>query len=239
MYFRARYYHPQLGQFLSRDPLGYVDGMSQYRAYFVPGAVDPLGLVCRGKCGTDNGGNYQYIGGRGSFVNLSFADVKVIKEKQSKSLKSSFGALWQPSPKKFMENDRKCCTEIGTFQIVKGVLQRAKWTDNKMLDEHTVTRVHRTADLFADLNEYSNLKDWGPDGTLGNPDGYPYEDNYPEFNTSNPFIGTHSFSDSPGDNVRYVPWINSVKYLSQDFEFCVVCLAGDEVNAVYLSLIHI
>ena len=44
MYFRARYYSPQLGQFISRDPLGYVDGMSQYRGYFVPGAVDPTGL---------------------------------------------------------------------------------------------------------------------------------------------------------------------------------------------------
>ena len=43
MHFRARYYSPQLGQFISRDPLGYVDGMSQYRAYFVPGAVDPTG----------------------------------------------------------------------------------------------------------------------------------------------------------------------------------------------------
>ena len=43
MYFRARYYSPQLGQFISRDPLGYVDGMSQYRAYFVPGNVDPSG----------------------------------------------------------------------------------------------------------------------------------------------------------------------------------------------------
>ena len=43
MYFRARYYDPQTGEFISRDPLGYVDGMSQYRAYFVPGGVDPLG----------------------------------------------------------------------------------------------------------------------------------------------------------------------------------------------------
>ena len=43
MYFRARYYSPQLGQFISRDPLGYVDGMSQYRAYFVPGGTDPTG----------------------------------------------------------------------------------------------------------------------------------------------------------------------------------------------------
>ena len=43
MYFRARYYSPQLGQFISRDPLGYVDGMSQYRAYFVLGGLDPMG----------------------------------------------------------------------------------------------------------------------------------------------------------------------------------------------------
>ena len=45
MYFRARYYNSGLGQFISRDPLGYVDGMSQYRAYFVPGGVDPWGLI--------------------------------------------------------------------------------------------------------------------------------------------------------------------------------------------------
>ena len=45
MYFRARYYNAQLGQFISRDPLGYVDGMSQYRGYFVPGGVDPEGTV--------------------------------------------------------------------------------------------------------------------------------------------------------------------------------------------------
>ena len=44
LYFRARYYDPQTGEFISRDPLGYVDGMSQYRAYFVPGGVDPWGM---------------------------------------------------------------------------------------------------------------------------------------------------------------------------------------------------
>jgi len=43
-YFRARYFDDQLGRFISRDPLGYVDGMSMYRGYFVPGGVDSLGL---------------------------------------------------------------------------------------------------------------------------------------------------------------------------------------------------
>ncbi len=41
---RNRYYHPQLGQWINRDPLGYVDGMNLYGAYFVPGKMDPSGL---------------------------------------------------------------------------------------------------------------------------------------------------------------------------------------------------
>ena len=43
-YFRARYYHAQLGVFLSRDPLGYVNGLSFYRGYFIPNGKDPNGL---------------------------------------------------------------------------------------------------------------------------------------------------------------------------------------------------
>ena len=46
MYFRARYYDPNTGEFISRDPLEYVDGMSLYRGYFVPDATDPTGKVC-------------------------------------------------------------------------------------------------------------------------------------------------------------------------------------------------
>lgn len=59
-YFRARYYHAQLGRFISRDPLGFVDGMSLYRAFFVPGNVDPSGLVCRAPdvCGPDATGAF-------------------------------------------------------------------------------------------------------------------------------------------------------------------------------------
>ena len=45
MYFRARYYDPNTGEFISRDPLEYVDGMSQYQGYFVSGATDPTCML--------------------------------------------------------------------------------------------------------------------------------------------------------------------------------------------------
>jgi len=42
-YFRARYYSGSLGRFVSRDPLGYVDGTGLYGAYYVPNYLDPYG----------------------------------------------------------------------------------------------------------------------------------------------------------------------------------------------------
>ncbi len=44
MFYRARYYDPHTGEFISHDPLGYVDGMSLYRAYMGLAFVDPAGL---------------------------------------------------------------------------------------------------------------------------------------------------------------------------------------------------
>ena len=43
--YRARFYHAELGRFVSRDPVGYVDGINLYRGYFVPGGTDPEGLI--------------------------------------------------------------------------------------------------------------------------------------------------------------------------------------------------
>ncbi len=44
MYFRARYYEPVLGRFVSRDPIGYMGGgMSMYAGYMVPNSMDPTG----------------------------------------------------------------------------------------------------------------------------------------------------------------------------------------------------
>ena len=43
MYFRARYYNPLTGEFLSRDPMEFVDGMSLYRGYMGTTKSDPYG----------------------------------------------------------------------------------------------------------------------------------------------------------------------------------------------------
>jgi len=44
-YFRARYYSPELGRFISRDPLTFVDGMNLYAGYFALWEMtDPYGL---------------------------------------------------------------------------------------------------------------------------------------------------------------------------------------------------
>ncbi len=49
-YFRARYFDSKLGRFIGRDPLGFVDGPSLYRAYFGLIAMDPFG-----SCSLDTG----------------------------------------------------------------------------------------------------------------------------------------------------------------------------------------
>jgi RHS repeat-associated protein len=44
-YFRARYFEPELGVFISRDPLGFVDGKSVYQGWHVTRfRMDPTGL---------------------------------------------------------------------------------------------------------------------------------------------------------------------------------------------------
>lgn len=51
VYFRHRWYDPEMGRFLQQDPLGYVDGpnLYQYGLNNPASFSDPLGLLCVGK----------------------------------------------------------------------------------------------------------------------------------------------------------------------------------------------
>ncbi|MDP1560485.1 MAG: hypothetical protein Q8M16_03720, partial [Pirellulaceae bacterium] len=69
IYMRNRYYDPVSGEFISRDPMGFVDGSSLYRGYFQASGVDPLGLdVTSGS--TSNGLNYLSVSEDGMFWGL-------------------------------------------------------------------------------------------------------------------------------------------------------------------------
>jgi len=45
MYYRARHYDPLTGEFVSRDLMEFVDGMSDYRSYVGLTYVDPSGML--------------------------------------------------------------------------------------------------------------------------------------------------------------------------------------------------
>ncbi len=47
----ARYYDPGTSEFISTDPMEYVDGMSGFRGYFVISSTDPKGFaVTKAEC---------------------------------------------------------------------------------------------------------------------------------------------------------------------------------------------
>ena len=87
-YFRARYYDPTNGEFVSQDPLEYVDGMSLMRAYFAPNTVDPHGTGKGVKIGVGVTA-YKGVGGGGS-VNLQAKEVPCCLPNGTKALNTIY-----------------------------------------------------------------------------------------------------------------------------------------------------
>ena len=73
MYFRARFYDPATGEFISQDPLEYVDGMSMYRSYLSFNRVDPKGsLSIFSQGGIKGPAVFGGCGGAGGWIRWSF-----------------------------------------------------------------------------------------------------------------------------------------------------------------------
>ena len=66
IYIRRRIYEPETGRWLSEDPLGFVDGVNLYGAYFVPAGSDPSGLDVQ--IGVDKQGRAIYWSGKYCYV---------------------------------------------------------------------------------------------------------------------------------------------------------------------------
>jgi len=56
LFARNRYFSPELGRFISRDPAGYVDGMGLYAGYFAPNGLDPTCMMA--ECAEEDLGDW-------------------------------------------------------------------------------------------------------------------------------------------------------------------------------------
>jgi RHS repeat-associated protein len=132
LYFRARYYSTELGRFISRDPLGFVDGMSLYRGYFVPGGIDPDGsqsqtINCKWK------GKYDTM----AVVDLSF------------TLSIANTCTWIPP------NDKECPPRPCDNTNCKGLVTPTMTFKAKRIFQTGATSEHRPAEFAVGWQMYS------------------------------------------------------------------------------------
>ncbi|HMO16361.1 MAG TPA: RHS repeat-associated core domain-containing protein, partial [Pirellulaceae bacterium] len=103
-HFRARWYSPHLGRFVSRDTLGYVDGMSLYAGYFAVRGRDPWGLQERDdKLKLTVTPNDPQLDGRFGYLLKLSMELSTGNRTSDAALHSS--QLWQITTESTTDND--------------------------------------------------------------------------------------------------------------------------------------
>ncbi len=114
-YFRARYFDNELGRFISRDPLGFVDGMSLYNGYFAERfALDPTGNKIDLNTDPDSFKNKINMGN--TFKDKKWGDWQIVYMNLVLLQTVKAGVEVEIT---FHPNEKVCCNKIVFVQFVK------------------------------------------------------------------------------------------------------------------------
>jgi RHS repeat-associated protein len=209
---RNRWYHPRLGRWLSRDPIGYAGGTLNLYEYV---DANPVGDI-------DAFGMATYKPGQGTcHAGYSkrgyFASVLLMRYDDSEDYRTWIGTgvsiTWRPNTLQFIDSKGCCCCDrVGFAQVVQQVWRHTGHYMNGMEQPGDFKYDHR----------------------------FPYH--YSE--TGNPCQGENTtLRDQPSSPRWRAGWLGlssfELRYLSQTFETCAVCVSGsEEPNKDYSYLIR-
>jgi len=144
-YARARMYSAGLGRFAGRDPLAYVNGMSLYSAYFVPGKVDPFGLETK-----EFEFNFVFEDKTVHWSERTFVSDDVM---QTKNISYTL-EYW---------NANKCCCESTLYNDVWELKQKKYWRDKytQTIYVHLLLQVSADPDTLTQINDFLDLSGAG------------------------------------------------------------------------------
>ncbi len=123
VYYRARYYDPQIGRFTQPDPKGFIDGLNRY-AYVMNSPVnyvDPWGM--NANTGTHTGDSGGYFSSAWADFNQGYSDAYISVMERNPSIAKRVGAYLGQNPVKsgLLPGLGQATDTIDTFQNAKNV----------------------------------------------------------------------------------------------------------------------
>ena len=155
-YYRARYYDPITGRFLSTDPMGYQDSMNLYQAFNMNGVnfLDPMGTIVRwsqmmGQKNVERFSNTDW----GAIWN----DTRDFRIRAGGVIQAGVGALMVKVAAVITVASEGILSPLGAVLLAKG-------TDNMQAGARTVVSGENTPTLFySGAKEVSKLMTDNPD----------------------------------------------------------------------------